>query len=663
MNQTRHKILVLFLLLAAMFPWAAFAQVFISQQPQSQSLVTGARLTLTVQATGTGPLSYQWRRNGVNIPGANSSAFVIARFQPTDSGDYSVAVADVTGAVNSDTAQVRAANLSDLPFTDAMGDQNLITDANGTGRGSNVGATKEPGEPNHANKPGSHSVWLTWQAPLLGGVAKFDTAGSSFDTLLAVYTGNSVTNLTLVAANDDVSNCDDPARGFHSSQVKFNAQGGTVYHIAVDGLGGAAGDIVLNWDVNVFEGLLTVLNLMPSVTLGLPGDNLTLSVNVQGLVNYQWYLDCKPIPGATANLLRIDNLQASKVGDYTVHVKDLLGVETVSDAANVQINITDGRAINVAALDKFSEIAEGVKSGLTRSASRLQKSAVSGSPVRKKAGGLARGYRGTQIFSTVGSTKDPGEPNHCGETGGASAWYAYQPPATGLLILDTEGSDFDTVLAVYTGPGTDYASLVPVACDKDSGSNGKTSKVVFSVTKDTIYYIAVDGEGGTSGTVQLNYNLGVAPVFTQQPFTRTVSPGGSVTLSATASGVPAPLYQWYFGSDAIPGATNASLTITNFQSVDEGDYQVLASNFADSAVSARATLLLDSPLRLDSFNVRSGATSMRLIGQSNGSYIIQYSPNLQDWSSLVTNAVPNGIWAYVDTNLHASSGFYRAVSQ
>src|SRR5437870_1678165 len=238
-----------------MFPWEAFAQVVITQQPQSQNLSSGASVTLTVQATGNGLLSYQWRLNGVNIPGANSSAFSIARFQPSDSGDYSVAVADVTGAVNSDVAQVRAADLADLPFTDAMNGQNRLTRS--TGRGSNAGATREPGEPNHANKSGTHSVWLSWQAPLLGGVATFDTAGSSFDTLLAVYTGDSVNNLTLVAANDDVNYCDDPSSGFHTSRVRFNSKAGTVYHIAVDGLGGAAGDIVLNWSVNTLEGLLS----------------------------------------------------------------------------------------------------------------------------------------------------------------------------------------------------------------------------------------------------------------------------------------------------------------------------------------------------------------------------------------------------------------------
>jgi len=101
----------------------------------------------------------------------------------------------------------------------------------------------------------------------------------------------------------------------------------------------------------------------------------------------------------------------------------------------------------------------------------------------------------------------------------------------------------------------------------------------------------------------------------------------------------------------------------NFQYFYQGDYKVVASNFADSTVSAPATLLLSSPLRLDSFHAINDATSMRLVGQSDGSYIIQYSPNLQDWTSLATNIVPNGIWAFVDTNAHASAGFYRAVSR
>ena len=76
---------------------------------------------------------------------------------------------------------------------------------------------------------------------------------------------------------------------------------GTTYHIAVDGLTGATGDIVLSWNLNLLENLLPVLSVLPTTKVGLPGDNsVSISVAVQGLVTYQWYLNCQPIPGAVS---------------------------------------------------------------------------------------------------------------------------------------------------------------------------------------------------------------------------------------------------------------------------------------------------------------------------------------------------------------------------
>jgi hypothetical protein len=263
----------------------------------------------------------------------------------------------------------------------------------------------------------------------------------------------------------------------------------------------------------------------------------------------------------------------------------------------------------------------------------------------------------------VGSSKDPGEPDHCGEPGGASEWYAYQPPDDGLLILDTDGSDFDTVLAAYTGPGTDFATLVPVACDNDSGPDGQTSRTVFPVTKDTVYYIAVDGVGGASGTAVLNYNLGVAPSVSQQPGGRTASAGSSVILSVVASGTPGPFYQWSLNQLDLPGATNSSLTITNFQSINEGDYAVTVGNFAGSVVGGPASVLLDLPMRLGTFGLDGGGQfQLRLIGQGNTNYILQTSINLSNWVSLATNAAPSGIWDFVDPNsTNLDYRFYRAI--
>ncbi|MGZ5568463.1 MAG: InlB B-repeat-containing protein, partial [Limisphaerales bacterium] len=69
-----------------------------------------------------------------------------------------------------------------------------------TANSSNIGATKEPGEPNHAGNPGGKSVWWTWN-PVSAGPVTISTAGSTFNTVLGVYTGSTVSNLTLVASD------------------------------------------------------------------------------------------------------------------------------------------------------------------------------------------------------------------------------------------------------------------------------------------------------------------------------------------------------------------------------------------------------------------------------------------------------------------------------
>ena len=669
MKHTRQQILVLLLSLGAMFPLGVSAQVVIITQPQSQSdLLLGDSMTLRVQATGSGPLSYQWRLNGVNIPGANNASFPIAGFQSSDSGDYSVAVSDDAGAVSSAVARVREKYPPELPFTDNMNGRNTISGLSGTGVGSNEGATREPGEPNHAGKHGANSIWVTWTSGLLGGVVTLDTAGSSFDTLLAVYTRDSVSNLTLVAANDDDFTCSDSTRAFHTSKVRFNARASTVYHIAVDGLEGATGDVTFHWNVNVLERLLSVLNVVPTVTVGLPGDNLTLSVSAQGIdpVTYQWYLNCQPIPGATQNAFQILDLQPSKVGSYTVRVQDLLtGEETISESADVQINSTDGRLVDVPTINKFSEIADLARAAQTAS-SRLQKTSLRSSPIGKHSGGLATGYTGTQIFSTYGSTKDPGETNHCGVAGGASQWYTYVPPTNGLLYLDTDGSDYDTVLAVYIvppGKAITYANLVSVACDNHNGIKGG-DVVAFDALDGVTYYVVVDGVNGAQGIAHLNYQLNVSPHIVSPPADQTVPPGAGVTLTVSFTGTPTPACQWQFNGFDITGATGTSFTIAGFQAGNEGDYAARVSNAAGSVTSAPAMLLLAAPLRLDSFALNSGGQpGFRLIGAVNVSYLIEVSANLTDWTPLATNSSPTGVWDFTDAAAAGSQDrFFRARS-
>ena len=108
---------------------------------------------------------------------------------------------------------------------------------------STLSATRETGEPQHAGTPNSASIWYRWQAPAAGSLT-VKTAGSTFDTVLALYTGASLTGLTAVAANDDVAWPSDP-----TSTVTATVSAGTTYWIAVDGYGTAKGSVALNWNL------------------------------------------------------------------------------------------------------------------------------------------------------------------------------------------------------------------------------------------------------------------------------------------------------------------------------------------------------------------------------------------------------------------------------
>lgn len=130
------------------------------------------------------------------------------------------------------------------PTNDAFSSPFLLSGSSGKAAGVSLLATKENGEPNHADNAGGHSVWWRWTAPAAGQVS-LDTHGSGFDTLLAVYVGNSVSALQKVVAND---NDNEAADG--TSSALFQAKVETEYRIALDGANDAAGSPVINWSLN-----------------------------------------------------------------------------------------------------------------------------------------------------------------------------------------------------------------------------------------------------------------------------------------------------------------------------------------------------------------------------------------------------------------------------
>ncbi len=121
------------------------------------------------------------------------------------------------------------------PANDAFANRVAISGNNGTLNDFNLLASKEVNEPLHAGNAGGHSVWWRF-TPTVAGQLSVDTLGSTFSTLLATYTGSSVSALTSIASGNN--------------SVLLQVQPNKEYEIAVDGAGGASGNITLNWSLN-----------------------------------------------------------------------------------------------------------------------------------------------------------------------------------------------------------------------------------------------------------------------------------------------------------------------------------------------------------------------------------------------------------------------------
>ncbi len=117
-----------------------------------------------------------------------------------------------------------------------------------------------------------------------------------------------------------------------------------------------------------------------------------------------------------------------------------------------------------------------------------------------------------------------------------SVWYRYTPPGAQTVTVDTIGSDYDTVLGVWTGS---RGSLTSVACNDDYDDSGvRQSRVEFTPTAGTTYYIEVAAYADAPTTSQLTLNLAAAgPVPVTATFKSVAANDGWVLESSETSGV------------------------------------------------------------------------------------------------------------------------------
>jgi hypothetical protein len=452
------------------------------------------------------PPQFQWKLNGQVIIGAMSATLRIPFLSAKDSGIYQLIAINDAGVAISDPLEL-IVPAPEMTLADKFGERALIHGASGTASGSNREATGEPGEPVHFRGASANSVWFSWIAST-NGLAEFDTKGSAFDTVLAVYT-NRTSEPARLASIEPVT-ADDDSAGFLSSRVVFRCEAGVEYMFAIAGLGDATGRIVLNWKVDDAPGPLMQIVAQPASQSVLPNENARFAVVVSPPdlpVSYQWYFRCNPLAGETNGTLLVSNVQLENLGLYFVRLRSANRlVESLPASLQIsQLGNGPGKAL---AYDKFQDVlATTPRASLARSGPRRAKLASAS---------VSQGVIGLQFFSTDGATLEPSEGPLCGVPGGASYWFAITALEDGLMTVTTDGSSFDTLLGVFTG---DLLTRRELACNNDGGIDGKDSTVQFEAKASQSYYIRVDGVNGATGLVQLKYVLDLSSTLVQARWT------------------------------------------------------------------------------------------------------------------------------------------------
>jgi alpha-tubulin suppressor-like RCC1 family protein/uncharacterized protein YjbI with pentapeptide repeats len=238
----------------------------------NRTAVSGGTAYFRAAAVGARPLSYQWRFNGTNLPGATNTVLGLASVQPSQAGLYSVTVSNALGTVTSSDAA-----LGVVPV---------------------VFAVQPRSQPAYLGATVTLSVTASGQGPLayqwlFNGT---NLAGATSSSLV-------LTNVQLADAG--------------------------AYSVLVTNVFGAAAS-----STAILTVVPILITLQPQTQAIYQGGTVTLSILAQANwpLTYQWQFSGTNLAGATANTLTLTNVQYSQTGTYTVFLSDGLATTNGTDA-------------------------------------------------------------------------------------------------------------------------------------------------------------------------------------------------------------------------------------------------------------------------------------------------------------------------------------------
>jgi hypothetical protein len=194
----------------------------------------------------------------------------------------------------------------------------------------------------------------------------------------------------------------------------------------------------------------------------------------------------------------------------------------------------------------------------------------------------------------------------------------------------------------------------------------------WSLGSRTLGSLLASGNGGhgvVTGDPQAVFVLpympgATAPVILTAPQSQTVRMGENVTFAVVAGGAPPLSYRWQWNGNDLPGATNATLLITNVQPARAGDYAVVVANSSGSVTSAPPAHLSVESLWCERPNLVPGSGFQLVVRSApNAVCEILASANLVDWIVLGRFTNTTGTADFTDPSTNLPRRFYQVRQQ
>jgi hypothetical protein len=491
----------------------------------------------TVIATVNGGTNLAFLNNGVAPDAkANDGIYSANLNVPVSTDDLTLSFL-ITAPGKTNSTNVVSYSVVPVPVNDYFTNATKVPPGGALYLSNNKFATMEPGEPKHAGVTNvAASLWWNWSPSSTTNVF-IDTTGSAIDTVLAVYTGSSVSNLTQVAATNDVGTT-------KQAYLNLDVTAGASYRIAV---ASANSNSVGSLRLLIAPGGQVDTN-PPTVLVASPLSGLWVSnflITVSGTAD-----DPQPSASGLTRVLVSVNGQLPVTASGTTNWSSTFGL---SQGLNT---------ISVTAVDLAGNVSPAASVQVTyvmvNPANDLFANAISLS-----------GNSGSVSAITTNATKEFREPNHAGNAGGKSVWWSFAPSADGVLTLSTTNSTFDTVLGLYTGATVSQLTTVASNDDAYPGAPGGFSQIIQAVRAGQTYHIAVDGFDGVGGTAVLTCSFATNTVF---HLTTGATPGGSLlpasgdfasnsTVVVTAT--PEPFFAFAGWSGSLSATANPLSVVVN----------------------------------------------------------------------------------------------------